>query len=133
MQGLGMGVLEADEHITARDRVAVAHQDLLDQTAFQMLHALAFALHDDHARGDGSAVERSERRPGAEAAEGGGDGRNTRDDPRAGIGGRVDVCRGVGGRARLHRFLYHLICAGAMVAPVPRGSFFCGGANMATT
>lgn len=55
VRGIGAGLVEPDEYIPRLDRVAVAHQDLLDDPSLQMLDFLAAGIHLDQPRGNDRA------------------------------------------------------------------------------
>ena len=67
--GARLDVLEQDQRFARAHHAAVPHQDVADDTAFEMLHGAPAALGADHARRDRRAGERRARRPPAEAAE----------------------------------------------------------------
>jgi hypothetical protein len=50
--------------------VTLANEDLVDETAIEVLDRLAGGLHGNDALGNGCAVDWSEGRPGAESPEG---------------------------------------------------------------
>ena len=62
-------IVEADQDVAFRDRIPVAHPDLLHDAAFEMLHLLARRL-DLHGAGcHDRPVERGGHRPCAHCAE----------------------------------------------------------------
>jgi hypothetical protein len=63
------GVVEADQDLSGRDLLALAHQDLADDAALQVLHRLAVAVDADHAGRDGRALQGRQRRPADEAGQ----------------------------------------------------------------
>jgi hypothetical protein len=71
--GLGLGRLQAKQHVALGDLLGVLDQDLADDAALEMLHHFMVARYGDLSRRDGGAVERRDRRPDPEAAEHRGD------------------------------------------------------------
>ena len=65
--GVGLGVVEAHQDLPGLDLAAVAHQDLADDPALQVLHAAPVALHLDHPGRDRRFGERRHGGPNAEA------------------------------------------------------------------
>jgi hypothetical protein len=64
-----LGVIEPHQHAPLLHPVALAHQDLTDDPALEMLNGLARTLHSDHTGRHGRAVDGSKRRPQQKAAQ----------------------------------------------------------------
>ncbi len=66
----GEGRVHAQQHVALAHPVAVTYQQLGDDAALEVLHELAVAVGDHHARRDRRGIEPREDRPAEEAAEG---------------------------------------------------------------
>ena len=78
--GAGADPFEHDQRLALGDRVAVAHQDLANDPALEMLHRLPTAFGADHAGRDRGAGERRHRGPAAADGEDQDQHDQTRDD-----------------------------------------------------
>ena len=98
--------VEADQDLAGLDPIALAHQQVLDDAALEMLHRLVVALGADVAVGDGGAGQRHEARPRRRSR------RRTGRSPRpptirkrpiGGCGGAVGSAGGTGAGSRAGR------------------------------
>ncbi len=62
-------VVEADQDLSRLDDIAVAHQNLTNDAALEVLHRLARSVHHHGAGGDDGGAQRGQRRPQREATE----------------------------------------------------------------
>ena len=105
-RGIGLGFVEAQHNLALFNAVAVAHQDLADDSPLKMLHRLALAFDTHTAHGDRRALERRQGSPGTKAHEeqqddGKAEPRRSRDPQRTvehivanGLPGRVHCAKG---------------------------------------
>jgi hypothetical protein len=69
-----LGGVENCQRLASADDISLAHEELVEDTAFQMLYGLTMAVDDSESGSDYRAIEIGQHRPAGKSPEARGDG-----------------------------------------------------------